>query len=66
VHKLGAVYISIPCLPPHIQSTLKTIFLTLLFHSTDRQKFGNNIIFKPLIDELYFLGEQGILKVMVN
>lgn len=66
MHKLGAVYISIPCLPPHIQSTLKTIFLTLLFHSTDRQKFGNNIIFKPLIDELYFLGEQGILKVMVN
>ncbi|XP_050058270.1 uncharacterized protein LOC126550517 [Aphis gossypii] len=40
VHKLGAVYISIPCLPPHIQSTLKTIFLALLFHSTDRQKFG--------------------------
>lgn len=60
VHKLCAVYISIPYLPPHIQSTLKTIFLTLLFHSTDRQKFGNNIIFKPLIDELNFLGEQGI------
>ncbi|XP_060846411.1 uncharacterized protein LOC132926082 [Rhopalosiphum padi] len=40
VHKLGAVCISIPCLPLHIQSTLKTIFLALLFHSTDRQKFG--------------------------
>lgn len=60
VHKLGAVYITIPCLPPHIQSTLKTIFLALLFHSTDRQKFGNNVIFKPLIDELNFLKDQGI------
>lgn len=60
IHKLGAVYISIPCLPPHIQSTLKTIFLALIFHSADRQKFGNSIIFKPLIDELNFLKEQGI------
>lgn len=59
-HILGAVYISIPCLPPHLQSTLKCIFLALLFHSTDRQKFGNNVIFKPLIDELNFLREQGI------
>jgi hypothetical protein len=27
---------------------------------TDRQKFGNNVIFKPLIDELNFLKDQGI------
>ncbi|CAI6369501.1 unnamed protein product [Macrosiphum euphorbiae] len=60
IHKLGAVYVSIPCLPPHRQSSLNTIFLTLLFHSSDRQKFGNNIIFKPVIDELNFLRETGI------
>lgn len=57
IHKLGAVYVSISCLPPHLQSSLNTIFLTLLFHSSDRQKFVNNIIF---IDELNFLRETGI------
>lgn len=60
IHKLGAVYVSIPCLPPHRQSSLNTIFLTLLFHSSDRQKFGNNIIFKPIIEELNFLRATGI------
>jgi hypothetical protein len=60
-HKLGAVYTStIPCLPPHMQSALSNIFLTLLFHSSDRIKFGNNVIFKPLIDELNYLREVGI------
>lgn len=60
IHKLGAVYVSIPCLPPHRQSSLNTIFLTLLFHSSDRLKFGNNVIFKPLIEELNFLQITGI------
>lgn len=60
IHKLGAVYISIPCIPPHRQSSLNTIFLALLFHSSDRQKFGNNVIFKPLIDELNYLRHTGI------
>jgi len=67
IHKLGAVYVSIPCLPPHRQSSLNTIFLTLLFHSSDRQKFGNNIIFKPVIDELNFLrGLELILILMIS
>lgn len=60
IHKLGAVYISIPCIPPHRQSSLNTIFLALLFHSSDRVKFGNNIIFKPLIDEINYLRDTGI------
>lgn len=60
IHKVGAVYVSIPCLPPHRQSSLNSIFLTLLFHSSDRQKFGNNIIFKPIIEELNFLRATGI------
>ncbi|KAF0700218.1 MULE domain-containing protein, partial [Aphis craccivora] len=60
IHKLGAVYISIPCIPPHHQSFLNTIFLALLFHSSDRVKFGNNVIFNPLIDELNYLRDTGV------
>ncbi|CAG9782115.1 unnamed protein product [Diatraea saccharalis] len=59
-HKLGAVYASIPCLPPCRASALKNIFLLLLFHSSDRVLFGNNIIFRCVIDELNYLSEHGI------
>ncbi|XP_055910338.1 uncharacterized protein LOC129944725 isoform X1 [Eupeodes corollae] len=60
VHKLGAVYVSIPCLSPWRSSVLSNIFLILLFHSSDRVSFGNNIIFKPVIDDFNFLSEEGI------
>ncbi|XP_022164877.1 uncharacterized protein LOC111029935, partial [Myzus persicae] len=60
IHKLGAVYLTVPCIPIHRQASLNNIFLTLLFHSSDRQQFGNNIIFRPLIDELNYLKETGI------
>jgi len=39
---------------------LNTIFLDLLFYSSDRVKFGNNIIFKPLIDKINYLRDTGI------
>lgn len=60
IHKLGAVYISLPSLPPWRCSTLSNIFLTLLLHSSDRSQFGNNVIFQPIIDELNFLSTVGI------
>ncbi|XP_061721309.1 uncharacterized protein LOC133528103 isoform X1 [Cydia pomonella] len=60
VHKLGAVYVSIPCLPPWRSSALSNIFLVLLFHSSDRISFGNHIIFRPVINELNYLSEIGI------
>ncbi|CAI6372385.1 unnamed protein product [Macrosiphum euphorbiae] len=60
IHKLGAVYVSLPCIPLHRSSMLSNIFLTLLFHSSDRVEFGNNVIFKPVIDELNFLQNVGI------
>lgn len=60
IHKLGAVYISIPCLPPWRSSMLSNIFLALLFHSSDRVAFGNRVIFRPVIDELNFLSERGV------
>jgi len=50
----------VPCLPPYRSIVLSNIFIALLFHSSDRVKFGNAIIFKPLIDELNFLQEYGI------
>lgn len=49
IHKLGGVNVSVPCLPPYQSTVLSNIFVALMFHSPDRVKFGNNIIFKPLI-----------------
>lgn len=34
--KLGAVYISIPCLPSEIVSSLENIFLALIFKTDDK------------------------------
>lgn len=59
-HKLGAVYLMIPCLPPCRISSLNNIFLFLLFHSSDRVQFGNHVIFRCVIDELNYLSRQGI------
>lgn len=38
IHKLGAVYLTVPCIPLHHQASLSNIILALLFHSSDRQK----------------------------
>lgn len=61
IHKLGALYVSIPCLPHWRCSVLSNIFFKLLFHSTDRMQFGNSMIFQPVIEELNFLSTFGIL-----
>lgn len=60
IHKLGAVYASIPCLPPEYCSLLENIILVLLFHSSDRSVLGNSAIFNILIDELIYLETEGI------
>ncbi|XP_055372059.1 uncharacterized protein LOC129606032 [Condylostylus longicornis] len=56
---LGAVYISLPCIPPEYNSKLDNIFLVMLFHSLDKKRFGNRI-FQKLIDELIDLETNGI------
>lgn len=61
IHKMGAAYISVPCLPPKYVSQLSNIFLALIYHTSDRVQFGNLIIFKPLIDELNYLARNGII-----
>lgn len=60
IHKLGAVYVSVGCIPPHRASSLSNIFLALLFHSSDRVTFGNGVIFQPIIEEFNFLSENGV------
>jgi hypothetical protein len=60
IHKLGAAYISLPCLPDCYASQLSNIFLVLLYHSSDRIQFGNRVIFQPLIDEFNYLIKQGL------
>lgn len=61
IHKLGAVYVSTPCFPPEYSSKLQNIILALLFHSDDRKAFGNNNVFRILVDELQFLEQTGIV-----
>jgi hypothetical protein len=59
--KLWALYISLPCLPPELSSSINNIFLAGLFKSYDRTEFGNHAIFKHIIDQLNFLENIGIL-----
>lgn len=65
-HKLGAVYASIACLPPHLACRLKSIFFTLLFYSENRKKLGNAAIFRRVIDEINFLQRTGISIIINN
>ncbi|KAE8741250.1 hypothetical protein FOCC_FOCC013237 [Frankliniella occidentalis] len=62
VHKLGAAYFEISCLPPEFQGALENKFLALLFHSTDRC-VGNKAAFRPLLNILKLLESEGITVV---
>ena len=60
VSKCGAVYLSIPCLPPEFQAKIENIFLFILFNTLDRTAFKNSVIFEKVIQELTFLQDEGI------
>lgn len=60
IAKMGAIYIMIPCLPPHIQSKLENIFVPLLFNTLDEKEFDFKIITSKLLDELKDLESTGI------
>ncbi|XP_071632320.1 uncharacterized protein [Temnothorax longispinosus] len=60
VHKLGAMYFTLGGIPLKYSSKLENIFLWGLFHSSDRVTFGNNIVFRPFINELLHLETEGI------
>ncbi|XP_008189668.1 uncharacterized protein LOC103311743, partial [Acyrthosiphon pisum] len=66
IQKLGAVYISLACLPPELASSLNYIYLVALFKTEDKNCFGNRAIFKDLIAELNFLESTGIEVVVDN
>lgn len=51
-YKIGAIYYSIATIPPEYSSRLENIFVACLFHSSDRSRFDNQTVLKPLIDEL--------------
>ena len=61
IQKLGATYLVLPTLPPQFQSSLKNIFLTLLFYERDREQFGNRACFRSLLKELIELETNGIV-----
>lgn len=61
ISKCGAVYLSIPCLPPRLASKINNIFLFILFNTLDRKVFSNSIIFSKVIDELQYLENNGIV-----
>lgn len=61
ISKCGAVYVTIPCLPPEFQSKVENIFLFILFNTLDRSTFKNTIIFQKVIEELTFLRDEGII-----
>lgn len=61
IQKLSGTYITIPCIPPEYRSTLDEIFVTLLFHASDRAHFKNAAMFRILVDEINFLQDYGIV-----
>lgn len=63
--KVGAVYATIPCLPPIYQSKMENIFLFEVFNTLDRQVLGSMAVFRDAIKELEFLKESGV-EIKVN
>lgn len=60
VHKFGAIYTYIACLPPSIASKLSSIIFTGLICAKDKKLCTNEQVFKYLIDELNYLSTKGI------
>ena len=58
---MGAVYASLPSLPPHLVNNLQNIFLFVLFYSFDKVQFCNAVIFSKVINSLNNLSKNGII-----
>lgn len=61
VCKCGAVYFTIPCLPPEFVPKLNNIFLYILFNTIDHKIFKNKIIFKKVVEELHDIKTEGLV-----
>lgn len=64
-HSLGALYYQIPCIPQHHMSTLENVFVSSIFLSDDRY-LNNGNAFRPVINELKDLQDNGILVHTAN
>lgn len=62
IHKLGAVYCTIPCIPEKYSSKLENIFLLQLHNSVDQKLLGNKRIFSKVFEVIKDLEVNGILK----
>ena len=58
--EIGTVYGTIPCLPPNFQSKLDSIFISDVYCSMHRKRYGNVAIFQKLVEDLSDLRENGI------
>ena len=58
--KLGGLYASLACLPPHLKEKLENIYLLTICYSKHLKMFGNSKIFSKAIDELNALSNEGI------
>lgn len=65
VHKIGALYFSLACLPPECSSQLENIFLASFHHSSDLKLFGNRAVFNRVIEDFKYLYKHG-LTILVN
>lgn len=59
--ELGALYASLPCLPPPFQNSVENMFVASLFLSRDRKNSTDAVVFGPVIDELIYLRNVGIV-----
>lgn len=60
IHKLGAIYLTLRNLPPHVNSHLENIHLLALFYVSDLKEFGFDEIWKPIIRDIRTLETEGI------
>lgn len=51
-NSIGAVYATIPCLPPNFSSKLESLIFSDIFHTADRKIFGNKAVFQYFLTEL--------------
>lgn len=59
-HKLGAVYFTLASVPPKYRSTLKNMFLLMLYNSSDAKLFGYEQLFAQLVRDMNTLAADGI------
>lgn len=59
-HKICGIYFSINNIPPKYRSRVEHIYLVALIKHEIVKQYGYNTIFRPIVDDLKLLEEQGI------